>query len=226
MQEKRMFDTGLTTYAQRKDSLNALLETDKIHNHIVREVELGKTAACSYSGWLTDRLGEYLISSHDVPGSRKGDDPFYIDEIQYGKRKIVKATKLLASEDNRDLVAAYQRQVQQNTEAYLRKLFDIDNLTTTNVANFIKAGCYNKLPDNITDERLINELTQIRRAIKYSSKSFDDIILLNYFDGKKKVSQIADEMGVSHQAISKKIKKISKNCLKWLRTSYKSPSII
>ena len=218
MQERKMFDTGLTTYSQRKDNLNDLLETDKIHGYIEREVMLGKTAACSYSGWLTDRLGEYLISSHDLPGSRRGSEPFYVDEAQYSKRKIVRATRLLAGEDNRDLVANYQRQKQQNMEDYIAKLFDANELTETNIANFIKLGCYNKMPDGIKDKYLLGELAQIREGIKNSCKSFDDVILLNYFDGKRKIVQIADELGVTHQAISKKIKKIAKNCLKWLRS--------
>ena len=101
----------------------------------------------------------------------------------------------------------------------LRSLFCLDNLSQEVIRNFILLGLCSQTRRNelcADDEELLDAINWLGQEID-ESLTASDKILVSFFDGTNNVSTVANMIGVSHQNISKKIKKICKNAEKWLR---------
>ena len=189
-----LFNTELKQTNERKANIEKLLDPSKVRAWITNEIDNERLAEDSYSGKFTDRLGNYLFKSQDAKSSRKGAYPFYHTEGQYWPD-------------------AQQSAWLTDHDDYLKRLFRPENMTIDFYRNFIKAGLMNDQAEiyKSDDLELLWQLRSVRATILDSCKNSADIIFLKFFNGKNSVSQVAKLMGVRHQNVSKRLKKICKN---------------
>lgn len=207
-----LFNTELKQTNERKANIEKLLDPSKVRAWITNEIDNERLAEDSYSGKFTDRLGNYLFKSQDAKSSRKGAYPFYHTEGQYWPDAQQSAW---LTEDVEEMVncETYYRKLHENHDDYLKRLFRPENMTIDFYRNFIKAGLMNDQAEiyKSDDLELLWQLRSVRATILDSCKNSADIIFLKFFNGKNSVSQVAELMGVRHQNVSKRLKKICKN---------------
>lgn len=212
---EKIFNTTLKSKSDRNNNLRELLDADKLQRHIKNEVSHHQLGTHSFSGWFTDRLGNYLFDSKNVDSHRNSEYSFYGNESHYWARKV--PGNMLLTEDVEEIVDGkdFLREQRENKEAYLSKLFDPDKISEDDYKNFIKAGYFNRDPRSleIDNEIIIDGMRQMR-AIILSACKVGDFNFLKKFNGENSINDIATITGVSHQAVSKKLKKICKNSRK------------
>lgn len=212
----RIFDKNLRTVKERIEHIDSILNKSKIREEFLGDVKRGLLAQDSRSGHYLETVANYLLESPDIESGRKINNTFYPNEKYYwSKTSIAKCLKV--SSDKLENYPEEQRfEIGQDT---IRVLFKFDRINQKVIRNFILLGLVNK---NKRDEAsnnnqlLLEALNWLGEEI-WNSMSEQDRKLVLLFDGRNSISYVANLLGVSHQNISKKIKKICKNAEKWLQ---------
>lgn len=214
----KLFDNTLEKYDERKDYLNENLDNELLSRIITREINLGRNAESSFSGYFTEQLGNYLLGGTGIGSPRRASEPFYPSERYYKSHmsisRITRPWGLMEGHQQETRSKDYLRSSQEDRNGYLERLFDPEKITVDNLRNFIKQGYCKGIPSEITDPTLRDKLENLRQIILKICNRKKDLIFLNYFDGVRNLNDIATELGVSHQAVSKKLKKISEKSQK------------
>lgn len=212
-----IFNTEIKKYKERKQNVQNNIDDVKVKKTFIEDVQQGKSAEETYTGRYLERLGTYLLKSGDVDSIRRGKYTFFYDEEYYkDKNKTGKHTtpntELIEQEDGTELKTLTQTDTEQvylNKE-YIQRLFKIGNLTELDLRNFIlNWGNYTQ----IDLEELYEAVTWLKMEIMDNCTQ-QDIEMLNLFDGKRNITEVARILNVSKQNVSKKIKKICKKVMK------------
>lgn len=227
---ERLFNTDIKGVKARIKNINNLLLGRKVNEWIKREVGNQQLATDSYSGVFTQNLGNYVFNGSNAGSVRTDNYPFYLSENHYWDKALQKSLSLTDNiESVSDTVALsdYYKSESQNTDEYIRKLFRWSDITSENIKQFIRLGLSDSHHSIYSSDNLelIYHLRQIQQAIECACPSTADLIFLKYFNGKRNNSEIAELMNVSHQSVSKRLKKISKKAKKWLQNQNESYSI-
>lgn len=222
-----LFETAIKQLGQREERLNNNIDDSKISKMIRQEVRNGSLGIHSYSGHLTDRLSNYLFDSRNTSSYRTNEYSFYASEGNYWSRKIPHSMRL--TDDIEELVRVnnYYREVNEDRDGYLNRLFDPAKLTENDFKNFIRCGLVDANNDAYltNDDMLKAKLLTLRQIVIDSCLSMSDLVFLKFFDGKRNQNEIAKIMDIRHQNVSKRLKKICKNCRKRVQSLKLQPSI-
>lgn len=215
---KLLFDNTKESYEERKDYLNETLNNDLLSRIITREIALGRNAESSFSGYFTEQLGNYLLGGTGIGSPRRASEPFYPSERYYKSHKaisrITRPWGLMDGYQQETRSKEFLKSTQEDKNGYLMRLFNPETITVDNLRNFIKQGFCKGIPEEISDPLLRDNLENLRQIILKICDRKKDLIFLNYFDGSRNLNDIASELGISHQAVSKKLKKISEKARK------------
>jgi len=217
---EKLFNTSLKTYEERKKNVEEELSTEFFEEITRDDLNKGRLMEKSYSGWFHNRISEYLFHSRDIDTPKHNEFPFYANNNDYYRTGQAKAILLTENVDSwTDEILSKQYEIKENSDknAYIKRLFGIDNLSINVLRNFIKMGLHKNIRKLNIDEysfELLKELQELQKIVWKGCKKDSDKVLLNYFDGERNVREIASIYGVSRQNISKKITKICKNALK------------
>lgn len=212
----KLFDKKLRTVQKRTKHVQEMLDGIQIRKEFSGDVRSGHLAQDSRSGHYLETVANYILESPDVESGRKINDTFYPSEKYYWSKTSLAKNLQVTSEQLENLPE--HNRIDYSSEA-LRSLFDIHNLNQDVIRNFIVLGMMKqeKRTDVCADdENLLDALNWLSQEIEESLTSSDKI-LVAFFDGQNNLSTVAQMVGVSHQNVSKKLKKICKNAEKWLR---------
>lgn len=216
-----LLDTAIKHYGEREERLNGGVDDLKISQMMQKEVRGSQLGIHSYSGRLTDRLSNYLFDSPNIPSYRTGEYAFYTNEGHYWARKIPHSMRL--TENIEDYVRSnnYYRELNEDRSGYLKRLFDPEAITDNDLKNFIRSGLVNRRHEAYysCDTELRELLLSLRQVVIDSCQSMSDLVFLKFFDGKRNQNEIAKLMGVRHQNVSKRLKKICKIAQKRVHNS-------
>ena len=219
--EEKLFNTELSGFEERKKNLMKLMDTSKMNQWIAKEVKNRQRGENSYSGDFTDKLSSYLFSAKDIASSRRIDHSFYETRGHYWRGKSInRYTTLVEDHDEADMARDYERQRFSDKAGYMDRLFNSDNLNEKAIRVFIKSGLYTN--DDMLEglsEEFQTKVYEVRDLIRQSCKNDLDKKILRRFDGKRSMDEIGKKYGVSHQSISKRVKKICKNVVKMVAKS-------
>lgn len=225
MKTENVFDTSIQGLAGRRQNIDDNLDDLQISEWISSEIKNEKTGKQAYSTQVTDRVGDYLMGANDVDGPRKLKYAFYPSESAYYRTKISRVTTVSDVYNDRVALNEYQKAEHEDRAEYINRLFDPKSLCEEDFRRFIRSGLvYSKLESEMS-EKLKIKINAMRQMVLQSSINDDDKHFLKYFNGVRTITEIALLLGVSRQAVSKKIKKIAKKSLKMVAASQKKDHI-
>lgn len=209
-----LFDNKIRNYEDRIEHVNKKLKTESLPKKIKSQVDNEILAEDTNSGQMLEKVANYILGSKDIESGTKLKHRFYVSEERY--QQIKKIGRVVVHDDtNISQFEKYQVETSEDKLRYYKMLFDPQKLMLDDVRKFIKKGFINY--DN--DELFEDTSDDFREACKWLSKKIKktstnkDLDLLKEFDGKKTIVDIAKSKHVTHQNISKKITKISRNFL-------------
>lgn len=202
----RVFNKGFKGVDERKKHVERELDVLKLQDKISADVKGEIRGEDSPTGKYLENVANYILESKDIKSSRKIKDTFYLSEKYYRShtaagRYTVPDTEWIESIGGDNY---YDR------ESYCKRLFRLGELTEDDLRSFILNW------SNYTQEDLgwlEQSYMDLRDKIE-SVANEDDLKMLNLFDGKRSISEVATILGVKQPAITKRIKKISKNLRK------------
>lgn len=209
-----LFDNKIRNYEDRIEHVNKKLKTESLPKKIKSQVDNEILAEDTNSGQMLEKVANYILGSKDIESGTKLKHRFYVSEERY--QQIKKIGRVVVHDDtNIPQFEKYQVETSEDKLGYYKMLFDPQKLMLDDVRKFIKKGFINY--DN--DELFEDTSDDFREACKWLAKKIKktstnkDLDLLKEFDGKKTIVDIAKSKHVTHQNISKKITKISRNFL-------------
>lgn len=209
-----LFDNKIRNYEDRIERVNQKLKTESLPKKIKSQVDNEILAEDTNSGQMLEKVANYILGSKDIESGTKLKHRFYVSEKRY--QQIKKIGRVVVHDDtNIPQFEKYQVETSEDKLGYYKMLFDPQKLMLDDVRKFIKKGFINY--DN--DELFEDTSDDFREACKWLAKKIKktstnkDLDLLKEFDGKKTIVDIAKSKHVTHQNISKKITKISRNFL-------------
>lgn len=209
-----LFDNKIRNYEDRIEHVNKKLKTESLPKKIKSQVDNEIMAEDTNSGQMLEKVANYILGSKDIESGTKLKHRFYVSEERY--QQIKKIGRVVVHDDtNISQFEKYQVETSEDKLGYYKMLFDPQKLMLDDVRKFIKKGFINY--DN--DELFEDTSDDFREACKWLAKKIKktstnkDLDLLKEFDGKKTIVDIAKSKHVTHQNISKKITKISRNFL-------------
>lgn len=212
----KVFDKKLRTVEKRNRHIQNTIDNEKIRNEFLGDIKSQCLGQDAKSGHYLETIANYLLESPDIESGRKIRDTFYPSEKYYWSKSSVAKNLQVSSERLENIPDDSNKQPNLDT---LRNLFKIDNIDQSVIRNVILLGFMNpeiRIKVSEIDDSLLDALDWLCSEIGQSMTAQDKKLII-MFDGQETVSSIANKLGVSHQNISKKIKKICKNAEKWLR---------
>lgn len=212
----KVFNKKLRTVQERTEHIHNIVDEEQIRDEFFGDIQSGCLAQDSKSGHYLETIANYILESPNVESGRKINDTFYPSEKYYWSKAAIAKNLQVTSER---LENYPEEDHSDYSSGGLRSLFCLDNLSQEVIRNFILLGLCSQTKRNelcSDDEELLDAINWLGQEID-ESLTASDKILVSFFDGTNNVSTVANMIGVSHQNISKKIKKICKNAEKWLR---------
>lgn len=194
----------MRTFSERLDFIENNLNEHEWHNRLAKTViDDNHSKGNSVSSFLDD-VATYLLESKDIKSGRKVDNSYYRnDKDYYNNYSIGRNTTPLDTSIVEGLVDN-QEVNDSDYRDYLRTLFDYADLNEETIKNLIFnwnadiSECSNDFID--AWEWIHLELSE------YLTES--ELELLEKFDGKRSISEVARICGVSQPYVSKKIKQV------------------
>lgn len=196
------------------------------HDHVVRSLEdrakelpqyvVGELAVDTKRGTYLQNVANYLLESPDITSGRRIKHAFYPSEKYYWTHSKTAESTVLGVNLAGVTYEKYQNKSLADQRAYITRIFNAKNLGEREIRRFITLGMMTSELSDYSQE-MVEAICWLRSEITLACYRDGDIELLEYFDGVRGVVEIAKEIRVSHQNISKKLKKICKNTEKRLR---------
>lgn len=213
MRSTKLFDYEFPTVTERIANVEKVFDQDLARRKISEDIADEKLAQDTGTGKLLESVGSYILSSRDIDSGRKLRYRFYDDELNYwSKSNIAKHTFFGMGNPKEDAITKFRRERTIDTEAYIRRMLKQHAHSEKFVKRFIRLGLVWVNPDEYSDvwsPDVVEFVKTLSGTIKAVSNS-TDLITLKYFDGTRKLIDVAADLNTTHQNISKKISKIAK----------------
>lgn len=200
--QSRLFNKKLKNINERKQHVENELDIIDLQDKITADVGREVRAEDSATGKYLENVANYILESKDIESNRKIKDTFYLSEKYYRSH----TADGRYSYPDTEWIESIGENEYHDREGYSKRMFDYEKLTESDLRNFMLNWC------NYTQEDLgwlRSDYMDLRECIESISNA-DDLKMLNLFDGKRTISDVADILGVKQPSVTKRIKKISK----------------
>ena len=214
---KGVFDRELKSLESRIENVNrGLGNANSMYAKIKQDIRHERLSERTPTGVYLSRVGNYILESRDIKTCRKIKSSFYLDEQNYRAHSKIARHTVLTDYCDFDVYDDYVRDDQRDLNAYLRRLVDSIYDSPDVLHNFITSGVYyySEQGYNFDCSPEIKELIEFLTECINAVINKQDKKILKKITGNTYLKEIAKESGVSHQSISKRIKKIVKNSWK------------
>ncbi|MCC4466858.1 hypothetical protein [Limosilactobacillus reuteri] len=209
-----IFDKSLNRVSDRNQHIYNLVDKEAINRDIAKDVVSERMAQETRTGHFLETVANYILESPNIDSGRKVEESFYPSERYYWSKSSVAKNLLVSTDKLNNYPAKMDKEVNQGA---LTELFKFENIGISEIRRVITLGLLTpEVRDRIDNPDLRDAISWLCEEI-LSSMTCQDREFIANFDGKSNISKIAYKLGMSHQNVSKKLKKICKNAEKWLR---------
>lgn len=207
---RKMFveESGLNEYARQYGEL--------IANRTIR-VDKNSKAIQSTSNIYSELITSYLVRALDVESPRSGEYPFFRDENRFkksGKHMVLNKPPKHEDDEVEDAVEQATLKDLENIQMYT-SILDRD-LTYGERVEILRR--YNEIfKDSYSFgnrdgyEDVSRDFDEVVEVFYSNCLNDEDITIVDMYRGGHTLREIADKIGVSHVAIRKRLRKLSKN---------------
>lgn len=208
-----IFDKSKRTLKNRRShvELNLKNSIGELSNYVA-----GERATDTKRGVYLQNVANYLLESPDIASGRRIKHAFYPSEKYYWTHSKTAQSTVLGADLSSVTYEKYQKETLADQRAYITRIFNAKHLGEREIRRFITLGM---MTSDLSDysQDMVDAICWLRSEITLACYKDGDVELLEYFDGSRGVVEVARKTRVSHQGISKKLKKICKNTEKRLR---------
>lgn len=200
----KSFDNTRKNYQERKEHVNNVLSSVDIdylfrsslpYDHKVSQIEN-----------RLDKLGTYLLKSHDIISERNLKYSFYRDEQRYREYTVGRQTDIIDFGAREDIHPPILKEEEDLTEEYIFRLFDPENLTIKEKRNILKIGISNI--SNVKNKYIIEEIDNFLSYYIEKAKNGKELLIFNYAIKGLTDDEISRKIKVPRQTVSKIINKV------------------
>lgn len=208
-----IFDTRKKTFEERSKHIEMSISENKLNKEISNLINKNETLDGTKTGNYLERITNYLLESEDILSGRKVEYDYYRSEKDYKSNFATGRNSIPISNEIIEKINEYPQYTNKHIDInFIKRLFNPEKLSEDDIRRFIVKGCNYTRTDS---EELRNALSWLWDVIMTECTDREKEIV-NMFDGKRTVKEVAEMQGITSQGISYFIKNISKKALKSL----------